>query len=508
MSGQLPAPNLAPALDTLAATGGRWLWKSHLRDGLRARMPKTLALLLLAPAVALAVIGLGWVLGQPWKLPLLPLAVLCPVPSLLYLGFHWFHLGRKRPGRRAGLAVFDEMLGLKDRLQTADEFLVRPHRTAFMEAAIEDAGPALETAGQNPPEWHWEEAPGELLRWAMAPVLAVLLLVIAGFLPAASRTGADPAPPADGPPAWAVKSPVIPTTRPPAPAPAAVETNSPKEKRMQELVSKVTTGDPVPAKVRENPSPDLAGRDKTSQGNSQGGQTSQAASAGRSSQSQGMAGSQAPASSPDAPRESSNKKESKPKEEKPAENEPRKVEDPSGATPGRGSSGGSSRNTASTDWVGKDRTEASDSQEFSGEEENVDDEDSKSEARGGLQPNVRDRRGPVSRDLGIGFANTVPKDANGRGGPGERKKSRGVAGLVIGVPIPDQVKGQPNPGRIKVTQERIQPQAEDMPSAAAEDRGRRSSPSGHLSERTLDKSMRETVRSYFLKTREEAGVQL
>jgi hypothetical protein len=501
MSGQLPASNLAPALDTLAATGGRWLWKSHLRDGLRARMPKTLALLLLAPAVALAVIGLGWIFGQPWKLPLLPLAVLCPVPSLLYLGLQCVHLGRKRPGRRAGLAVFDEMLGLKDRLQTADEFLVHPHRTAFMEAAIEDAGPALETAGQNPPEWQWKEAPGKLLRWAVAPVLAVLLLVIAGFLPAASRNGADPAPSADERPAWAGKPPVIPTTRPPAPAPAAVETNSPEAKRPQEPVRKATAGDPVPAKIRETPAPDLAARDKTSQGNSQGGQTSQAAAAGRSSQSQGMAGSQAPASSPDAPREAS-KKESKPGEEKPAENEPRKVEDPSGATPGRGSSGGSSRNPAATDWAGKDRTEPGDSEEFNGEE-NVDDEDSESAARGGLQPNLRDRRSPVNRDLGIGFGNTVTDDANGRGGPGERKKSRGVAGLVLGVPVPDQVKGQPNPGRVKVTQERIQPQAEDLPSAAAEDRGRRSSPAGHLSERTLDKSMRETVRSYFLRIREE-----
>ena len=93
------------------------------------------------------------------------------------------------------------------------------------------------------------------------------------------------------------------------------------------------------------------------------------------------------------------------------------------------------------------------------------------------------------------------EDANGRGGPGERKKSRGVAGLVLGVPIPDHVKGQPNPGRVKVTQERVQPQGEDMPGAAAEDRGRRSSPAGHLSERTLDTSMREIVRDYFLKTR-------
>ena len=76
-----------------------------------------------------------------------------------------------------------------------------------------------------------------------------------------------------------------------------------------------------------------------------------------------------------------------------------------------------------------------------------------------------------------------------------------VASLVLGVPVPDHVKGQPNPGRVKIIQERVQPQGEETPRGAAEDRGRRSSPAGHLSERTLDASMRHIVREYFLKTR-------
>ena len=107
----------------------------------------------------------------------------------------------------------------------------------------------------------------------------------------------------------------------------------------------------------------------------------------------------------------------------------------------------------------------------------------------------------MNRDLGIGFGNQASPDANGRGGPGERKKSRGVAGLVLGVPIPDHVKGQSNPGRVKVNQERVQPQGEQMPGDTAKDRGQRSSPAGHLSERTLDTPMRRIVRDYFLKNR-------
>ena len=45
-----------------------------------------------------------------------------------------------------------------------------------------------------------------------------------------------------------------------------------------------------------------------------------------------------------------------------------------------------------------------------------------------------------------------------------------------------------------------------MPGDDAEDRGQRTSPAGHLSERTLDKTMRDIVREYFLQSRaKEAG---
>ncbi|MEZ5975101.1 MAG: hypothetical protein R3E96_09730 [Planctomycetota bacterium] len=73
----------------------------------------------------------------------------------------------------------------------------------------------------------------------------------------------------------------------------------------------------------------------------------------------------------------------------------------------------------------------------------------------------------MSRDLQIAFGNRPNPDANGRGGPSEQKKSRGVASLVLGVPIPDRVKGQPGKGPTKVTQERVQPQAESPETATA-----------------------------------------
>src|SRR6185295_7293052 len=89
-------------------------------------------------------------------------------------------------------------------------------------------------------------------------------------------------------------------------------------------------------------------------------------------------------------------------------------------------------------------------------------------------------------------------DANGRGGPSEQKKSRGVASLVRGVPIPDHVKGRPNRGRTKITQERVEPRAEDAPQLAAGARSPRAAPIGALARPALVPWMRALVRAYFL----------
>ena len=150
-------------------------------------------------------------------------------------------------------------------------------------------------------------------------------------------------------------------------------------------------------------------------------------------------------------------------------------------------------------WTSKDQVVSEDEEDLEQDEE-VDDEFDDSDARGGLQPNLRDRRPPVNRDLGIGFGNAKNPDANGRGGPSEQKKSRGVAALVLGVPIPDHVKGKPNPGKTKITQERVEPKAEKAGRTDASERTARGSPVGHLSQPDLLPWMRDLVRDYFLKT--------
>ena len=109
----------------------------------------------------------------------------------------------------------------------------------------------------------------------------------------------------------------------------------------------------------------------------------------------------------------------------------------------------------------------------------------------------------MNRDLQIGFGNGKNPDANGRGGPSAMKKSRGVAALVLGVPIPDMIKGKPGPGRTKVTQERIEPKAEEAPLADAGGRDRGPATEGRMSQLDLEPWMRDLVRTYFLTLRSE-----
>ena len=115
-----------------------------------------------------------------------------------------------------------------------------------------------------------------------------------------------------------------------------------------------------------------------------------------------------------------------------------------------------------------------------------------------FQPNLRQRKPPVNRDLNIGFGGGKPPPfANGRGGPGLPKKQRGVAQLVLGVPYPDHITGQPNPGMTKVTQERIEPQASQSKQIDAVARKPRSSSMGRLSQRVLKPWMKDLVREFY-----------
>ena len=234
------------------------------------------------------------------------------------------------------------------------------------------------------------------------------------------------------------------------------------------------------------------------------GRPGEAQRASGSSRSRGAPSGQAQRSAAEEPDASREPAPPKPREEDEEPDEPRRPvnEEESGATAGRGSSRGSSRNPAVSEWTSRDQVTAPEDEDLE-DDRDTEDEEEEQESRGGVQPHLRDRKPPVSRDLRISFGNNPNPDANGRGGPSEQKKSRGVASLVLGVPIPDRIKGQPNPGRTKITQERIEPRAEEATPVAAGDRGARAASAGTVPRPDLAPWMRALVRAYFLGLRSE-----
>ena len=390
----------------------------------------------------------------------------------LLLPFAWivfraFHDLTDPIDEATAVATVDRALELEDRLIAAREFLALPDRGPFHQAAIDDATPAIERALTGGLERSKLVAPP--LSVGARALGAILLVVVALFL--VVTPGED-----GGTPIAAGGDPVAPIadrasdsdpegdTPPVEPRPRDEETPRPEEREKSGT-------EPGGARSGEQ-SEDV----KKTIGETTSGKSSSAASASGASQSKGAPSNQSQAS--EAEREKSKRAQKKPKEGKPSKSEktpPRKPEEMSGATAGRGAASGSSKSPSSSKWSSKDQVTSDDEEDLE-EDEEVDDEFDNSDARGGLQPQLRDRKPPVNRDLSIGFGNGKNPDANGRGGPSEQKKSRGVASLVLGVPIPDHVKGRPNPGKTKITQERVEPQEEDAPSVAATDRTRRQGP--------------------------------
>jgi hypothetical protein len=387
---------------------------------------------------------------------------------------------------RDGLARLDRELGSEGRLQAAHEFLAHARRTAFMDAAVEDALPALARARAHelaPPPRRARSA-----RDAVPALLGLLLAALAATLRGGTGAPAplEPTLTADAEPATAEAA-----ARAPLPPEAPAAPPQPEERAAAPREPGAAAGG-----AEQKPQPDAPQEPKSSRGLTGAGAAATPSQASASSESQGFPSAKADSKEAADPGKSATPKPRKPKEPSAPPPPPKTPTEESGSTAGKGVGHGSSRNPGATDWESKDQT-STDEEDPLDDDEDVDDEDSESEARGGLQPSLRDRRPAVNRDLRIAFGNRPNPDANGRGAGGEQKKSRGVASLVLGVPIPDHVKGKPNPGRTKITQERVEPKAEDAPFGAAVAHAPRSGPSGNLSSFDLEPWMRALVRGYF-----------
>ncbi len=326
---------------------------------------------------------------------------------------------------------------------------------------------------------------------------AVVVLILAALIAQFERTSAAETKPVTQPtpidqrtnvepPDRSAKSSVQPQHEPPS-----ERTEAQQDKRVQKAVNRQGSANAeIPDNAEES-------RGKLNEGETRESQQS----ANPSSAKGAPSASGQPSKSGDEKKKKPKKKPKKTDEKEREKKERKQDEKPSGATAGQGSSKGSDNNAAPSDWASTSQAATPDDEDVE-DEDDVDDEEEEQESRGGVQPNMRDRRTPVNRDLQIGFGTNRPNpDATGRGGPGGQKKSRGVASLVLGVPIPDRVNGQPNKGRIRITQQRITPEAEQSEQTTAQERAARTAPVGPIHRPTFSPWLQDLVRKYFLERR-------
>ena len=175
--------------------------------------------------------------------------------------------------------------------------------------------------------------------------------------------------------------------------------------------------------------------------------------AGRPGGGQGAAAAGAAEPTPEQPKPPAVASKPKPKQpSKPSPDQEQKASDSAG------SPSGPSRGSGRMSPVGNKRQDLNRGMEREDDpdidDEPVEDETDEQEQRGGITPMKRQDQRPAARELSI--SGDGPPD-QGRGGPTPPKKSRGTASLVLGLRLPDQVRGQPNPGTAKTSMEQIPP---------------------------------------------------
>ena len=313
--------------------------------------------------------------------------------------------------------------------------------TAFGGAAVHDGIAQLRKIHDGQP---YRDPMGSCRRqvaWLAASVVA--LTVAAWWIGEAAMPTAGPSIASATPPEGAGRKPAGDT---------ASEPRKPDERPTTQPESRAAGGkrsaEAQPAARSLDTSPQTPAAGKTG-----GGSAAKAQTTDRSARTAGESA-DTPVSSPSGKPPQPGKRPTKsPKESKVAG---RKINEAQqeGSAVSQGSSGGGTMSPVEHSWSQREQSVEGDREEQPSEED-VLDESQSSQQRGGIQPMLKDRNEAPSNDLSISGEEGPP--GTGRGGPTPPKKSRGTASLVLGVPIPDFVRGRVGPGTTKITHERVEP---------------------------------------------------
>jgi hypothetical protein len=458
------------------------------------------ALLLSVAPVALFVsqgLALGGVATPPFP-PLWLAAAGSLVLPLLYLCWSLARsYYRGALVRSTALALYDRQLDLQDRLVTAEEFLGREQVDAFSAAAIEDAASFVSLAQQA--HLNSISSSTAALRactgWYVGGAVVVLSLAagMSGLRDSAPQTaGGLPARPETGSVSFARERPAVDA---PARTPGG---KRPPDKRDGAAGSAATPTSAMPASMAGNNTSGAAG--------SAGMESAGASGAG-------SAGGTPPSAPPE--RSGGQQTQSTPSGSAAAGASGASGEGQSGSSGAGGggdsadksASGGSGDDASGEDRSGQDRSAAGAARNAAEGASGTDSRNATDKRGGaGAQPgSARNAQGGTrSRDAaGSPAANGGPGEGQGSG-PGSKtgeKKSRGVASLILGEPLPDRVQGQPSAGPTRTTQQQVAPQPESAAPAQAQARDARSTAMQPLVRTPSPPWMQDLIERYFSRPR-------
>ena len=504
--------NLRKHLDELARRGAGYLRRYALKETIEKAMRHVHVVALVVPLVfAVLATADRFVAQELWVLnPLLTilLAIAVPIVYVLLAGALGF-LAR-RVSRNYALALFDRELGLKDRLQAADEFLKdrgTNDLTEFERASIEDAMPFAEKAADTKLQDIKIATPiihtGKWGHGVAAVVLLGIGMFASFFVIGSQVEGATS--PEDQLTMSTVESPTAleediyePPTNTRENIVSPPKNVAAEQSRESEVLETTATESQDSALRRANPS-DSNPKQSVQMGLSAGASQDNKAGSAASNLS-GQA-------NPEKKKQDDTVKEAKEREAKESksaiEEEQPKDESATGIAGGKGSGAGRQSSTAEmTENTSKVQQDDMDSDV---DLESDDEEDEEQEAASAARPMINQRKAPVDRRLSpSGMVGQEEDDQqNGRGGAGGRKKTRGVAAMLLGVPQPDQLRSQINPGRVKIQRERAVPHPSEVDEVASESRGEMDESIGTVAQPELKPWMRNVVSNYFIAVREQ-----
>ncbi len=490
-----PAPDrLQGQLNRLAAQGAsrlrRWLLRRACDRYLRLLFP---AALCVSGAVLLAEL-LGMVARKnlwPFGLILTVLIALA-LPVLTVAGCVLFDFVRHRIDRRMCLALYDRGLSFKDRLQAADQYLAKSDRSDFEQAAVEDARGYAQTALERklpplvirPPDW----IPPRRRLGALAAALLAAALWIGQH--SASQASAGETLVADVIPGDLRQESDLAQVLP-----------DPLQPRPSSLSARRNTEVEVPESEAESRPGEMEAREfsaqRQSENRSAAGPDARRSNRARQAQS-GASGQRAEKQEQDESESRKNQPRKRKPRDPPKEEEDQPKES-AGLKGGKGEMSGG-RMAASDHAAAQDKTrqpEPEGNSDFGDEEE-----DEEQKAGSASKPLISQRKAPVNRSLTPSADSDQERDdLNGRGGPSGLKKTRGVAAMLLGVPLPDYLQGKVNPGRMKIQSEQGRAEEHQAEPALARERPARDAAVGHTLRREIPPLGRDVVRNYFLAQR-------